>query len=133
MFENEKCWLITGKIFRRFFYGKMLYMSEGYPTQVKFDGDYVLKLEENQGNIIGFYHTHPKMMATPSSTDHETMHSWVSCFGKPLLCLIEGSNGIKTYLYQDDESLPILIKKCVKINNKIYGFKGKKNAKQISS
>jgi hypothetical protein len=32
------------------------------------------------------------------------MRAWTSAFGKPLLCLIRGSDGLKAYRFDDDAS-----------------------------
>jgi hypothetical protein len=31
------------------------------------------------------------------------MRAWVSCFGKPLLCVIESGEALNAYLYKSDE------------------------------
>jgi hypothetical protein len=31
------------------------------------------------------------------------MRAWVSCFGKPLLCLIDSGDRLSAYLFQTDE------------------------------
>jgi hypothetical protein len=32
------------------------------------------------------------------------MRAWCSAFGKPLLCVIEGEDGVRGYLFEDDNS-----------------------------
>ena len=32
-----------------------------------------------------------------------TIRAWVSCFGKPLLCVIESGEALNGYLYESDE------------------------------
>lgn len=64
----------------------------------------MLDREEANGDVIGFYHTHPSGMPRPSQRDDRTMHAWVGSFGKPLLCAIEAEGKAAAYLYKDDES-----------------------------
>jgi len=66
--------------------------------------------------VVGFYHTHPGFTATPSFIDHGTMGAWVNCLGKPLWCVIKGVDGIRAFLYKDDESYPSESAKCVQID-----------------
>jgi proteasome lid subunit RPN8/RPN11 len=80
--------------------------TKGEPASVTFDHKWVLDREEKYSDVVGFYHTHPGMSATPSVTDHATMRAWVCAFGKPLLCVIRGKDGVRAYIYWDDESDP---------------------------
>ena len=68
------------------------------------DGPAVLEREESKHDILGFLHTHPNSVASPSRRDHDTMQAWVSALGKPLLCVIEGQDGLAAYCYEDDQS-----------------------------
>jgi hypothetical protein len=122
MFEdNEQCWVILGKRLKNFWYGKIYNETKGVPSEVEFDGNWVFDREEKEQDVIGWMHTHPHFTASPSSTDHATMHSWVTCFGKPLLCGIKGTDGLKFYLYEDDESMPTKVR-TLKIGNYLIGF-----------
>ena len=107
MRENEESWVCTGGVEGRLWWGHLSHRSEGHPGSVDFPYKWVMEREENQHDVVGMYHTHPDFGASPSLRDDATMHQWVSSFGKPLLCLIEGKNGLKAYLYYDDESDPI--------------------------
>jgi proteasome lid subunit RPN8/RPN11 len=71
---------------------------------VRFDGDRVLRREERRHDVVGFFHTHPGMVAVPSVRDLRTMRAWCSCFGKPLLCVIAGRDGVRGYRFDDDTS-----------------------------
>jgi len=84
----------------------------GEPASVVFDSDWVLQREESQGDVIGFYHTHPSGLPTPSERDHRTMRAWVGSFGKPLLCLIEADGSIQAYEYHDDQSDGVAFTDC---------------------
>jgi hypothetical protein len=35
------------------------------------------------------------------------MHAWVSCFGKPLLCIIAGIDGMRGYRFDDDRAVGV--------------------------
>ena len=104
MRENEQSWICTGGIMGRLWYGHLSHESEGHPGAVGFPASWVNAREKTKHDIVGFKHTHPSFTATPSLRDHATMHAWVCSFGKPLMCLIEGVDGLKAYLYYDDES-----------------------------
>jgi hypothetical protein len=66
---------------------------------VRFDGPWVLRREEQHGDVVGFYHTHPDGPAVPSRRDVGTMRAWCSSFGKPLLCLIDSPAGVRGYRF----------------------------------
>jgi len=42
-------------------------------------------------------------LAAPSNRDVQTMRAWVSCLGKPLLCVIESGDVLGAYRFADDE------------------------------
>lgn len=69
-----------------------------------FDGQWVLQREEERGDVVGFYHTHPGGSPNPSQRDLNTMRAWCSCFGKPLLCVIESPEGLGAFRFDDDQS-----------------------------
>ena len=83
---------------------RKLRRTVGGPASVEFDGPAVLAREERHGDVVGFLHTHPGSPAEPSPRDIATMQAWVSSFGKPLLCLIHGTNGLAGFLFGSDES-----------------------------
>jgi hypothetical protein len=85
-------------------YARRLRRTVGGPARVQFDGLAVLAREEKRRDIIGFLHTHPEFPAEPSQRDIATMQAWVSSFGKPLLCLIRGTDGLAGYLFDSDGS-----------------------------
>lgn len=57
--------------------------------------------------IVGTYHTHPNMPAVPSARDDRTMKAWVLSLGRPLVALIDGSDGLRAWWYLDDERPPV--------------------------
>lgn len=102
----EHCWIITGQIKDQLWWGRLRRMTKGTPCNVNFDYDYALKREEAKHDFIGMMHTHPTFLAMPSSRDHRTMRAWYNCFGKSLLCLIKGTDGLRAYRYDNDEDPP---------------------------
>jgi hypothetical protein len=88
----------------------------GFPYQ------WVLDREEKTGDLVGFMHTHPGFQASPSLRDDATMEQWVLSFGKPLLCLIEGINGLKGYLYYSDECNPVPVRTIKRFGDLIVGI-----------
>jgi hypothetical protein len=100
----EQCWVLVGRRQGRIWYARRVGRSRGEPAEVEFDGPAVLAREERRRDVVGFLHTHPSSAAVPSRRDLATMRAWVSAFGKPLLCLIEGTDGLRGYRFDDDGS-----------------------------
>ena len=100
----EHCWTLVGCQQGPIWHARRMRPTKGEPLSVGFDADWVLKREETKGDVVGFYHTHPLGLPSPSKRDDQTMHAWVSAFGKPLLCLIEAEYQVIAYHYGDDES-----------------------------
>jgi hypothetical protein len=126
MKQNEESWILTGGTHRRLFWGYMSHRSEGHPGSVNFPYKWVNQREELENDVVGFYHTHPCFIASPSPRDDATMAQWVLSFGKPLICLIEGINGLKGYLYYSDEQPPIPIRTIKSFGQLIVGIMPKK-------
>ncbi len=97
----EQSWVITGIHTSRLWLGHTNYETSGSPAEVDFDANWTLCREEAQSDVLGMLHTHPGMGAYISNRDHATMCAWASCFGKPLLCLIYGNNGLHGWVYRD--------------------------------
>jgi proteasome lid subunit RPN8/RPN11 len=100
----EECWVLVGERRGNIWHGRLLNRVVGKPATVEFDGPAVLAREEQFGDVIGFLHTHPDCDANLSQRDIDTMQAWTSAFGKPLLCLIEGTNGLRAYRFDDSDS-----------------------------
>jgi proteasome lid subunit RPN8/RPN11 len=98
----ELCWSLVGERRGRVWHGRRCGRSVGEPASVEFDGDRVLRREEQRRDVIGFLHTHPGMPAIPSGRDLRTMRAWCSCFGKPLLCVIAGADAVRAYRFDND-------------------------------
>jgi len=103
---NEHCWVLIGHAEGDLWYGNMHKMTSGAPCSVAFDADWVMKREEEHGDVVGFIHSHPGMSNHYSDRDDRTMKAWVTSFGKPLACCIVGVNGLTTWWFVDDESPP---------------------------
>jgi hypothetical protein len=101
--KNEICYVLVGQRRGRIWYGRLRQRQTGQPASVEFDWDWVLAREERHGDILGFHHTHPAGLAAPSDRDLRTMRAWVSCLGKPLLCLIQAGDRLAAYSFATDE------------------------------
>jgi len=100
----EECWVLVGERRSGIWLLRTLDRTVGKPESVEFDGPAALAREEQQGDVLGFWHTHPDFPATPSRRDVNTMQAWTSALGKPLLCIIEGTDGLQAYRFDDDDS-----------------------------
>jgi proteasome lid subunit RPN8/RPN11 len=94
----------VGRCRGRIWYARRINRRVGDRAQVAFDGLKTLQREESRGDVVGFFHTHPDGPCHPSERDVRTMRAWCSALGKPLLCVIEGPQGIAAWRFDDDES-----------------------------
>lgn len=101
--KREICYVLVGKRQGCVWFGRLRQRREGQAASVEFDWQWVLEREERRGDILGFYHTHSVGLAAPSNRDVQTMRAWVSCLGKPLLCVIESGDVLGAYRFADDE------------------------------
>jgi len=101
---NEVYLGLVGHVVGHYWYGVGQWPNEGSPGEVEFDHNAVMKRDEEHGDVVGFFHTHPMSLASPSMTDYATMGAWTVCFGKPLVCCIKGVNGHKAHWFIDDET-----------------------------
>lgn len=100
---NEVCYVLVGRRRGAIWEGRLCRYQAGGPGSVEFDWAWVLAREEQEGDVLGFYHTHPAGRTMPSERDARTMRAWVGCFGKPLLCVIESGAGLAAYVFSTDE------------------------------
>ena len=98
MEQKEICYVMLGKSKLRFTHGKLVRKTIGKTASVGFDWSWVLKREEQKGDVIGFWHTHPNGNLKPSERDRKTMGAWIDCFGKSLLCIIQNTSHETAYL-----------------------------------
>lgn len=104
---NERAWVLTGRRYVSSYWWLHLHrLQEGTPSSVACDYAWALTREEQRRDVVGFYHTHPGFSAIPSARDVRTMWAWVASFGKPLLCAIDGIDGLRGYWFTDDETMP---------------------------
>lgn len=98
----ERCWVLLGRRQAPFWYARRQRPTLGDIARVEFDPAWVLNREETKGDVVGFYHTHPKGSPKVSRRDVKTMRGWVECFGKPLLCVIESGAQLTVYRFDND-------------------------------
>ncbi len=96
---KEIAYVLAGESRDGILLAKMLWKSKGSETSVQFDWKRVLEREESKGDLVGFFHTHPDGFTNASQRDDQTMESWSFCFGKPLLCVIGTSAGLRAWIY----------------------------------
>lgn len=99
----EKSAILIGQRRGNIWYGRLRQFHTGGPASVEFDWAWVLEREERYRDILGFYHTHPAGLTMLSGRDVRTMRAWVSCLGKPLLCVIETEASLTAYVFETDE------------------------------
>lgn len=103
--DNEVYYGLIGQIHNDWWWAQCLGdHAEGSPGQVEFNWRLIMDREESHGDIVGFYHTHPQTVGCPSHRDYRTMGAWTVSFGRPLLCLIEGVDGLNANWFKDDET-----------------------------
>ena len=100
----EQCWTLLGERRGRIWVSRRVRRISGERACVRFDGAWALTREETHGDVVGFLHTHPDGPDAMSERDVRTMRAWRRAFGKPLLCLIDGPEGLRGYRFDDDES-----------------------------
>lgn len=108
----ERCWILVGRRQGPFWFARRSRPARGEVASVAFDADATLAREEQHGDVIGFYHTHPAGPPTPSERDVRTMRAWAGSFGKPLLCLIESDGQLAAYRFEDDASAGQRLRAC---------------------
>ena len=107
---DEHSWIITGTHKGRLWLGRRHHEQVGSPTRVGFDAKWAEERELEKRDVIGWYHTHPpRCDAYVSDRDFRTMRVWAGCLGKPLLCLIEGNQGLRGWVFQNEdcEGIPV--------------------------
>lgn len=121
MTDVEHSWVLTGVRTSRLWLGQRNHEQTGDPVQVPFDADWTINRHKEKGDVIGWYHTHPNLPAYVSTRDLATMRAWVGCLGRPLLCLIEGTRGLRGWVFEDDESMGTSIQFAQLVGNIIVG------------
>jgi len=105
---TESAYLLTGKRAGRTWPCRLNFLNRGSAVRVEFDWTVVMEREDAKGDVLGFYHTHPRGHTRPSRRDIRTMQAWCDCLGKPLLCILgipEADNfEIFGYLFRNHRS-----------------------------
>ena len=100
----EEVWFLFGIRIFNLFFGFTVYQNSGEVAHVDFNWkkafSFLPFLKDSNKFLIGFYHTHPGGDPYPSSTDTETMGTWVKAMGKPMLAGIKSGNDQRCYLYK---------------------------------
>jgi len=103
MKNNEEYFALFGRRFGNLWLAYGNFYREDSPAHVDFDYEEIYRREDESHSLIGFYHTHPHWLAIPSSVDVPTMRSWVSAIGRPLHCIIEGTDGTRDWVFDVDD------------------------------
>lgn len=101
----EQCWVLVGAWDgrRRCWQLRRRRPVCGHLTSVEADWAWALAREEEHGDVVGFWHTHPGGAGTsPSDRDIRTMRAWHSAFGKPLVCVITEGRRSAAHVFVDD-------------------------------
>lgn len=96
--QNEVSYILIGKRSDSFRFGRLVRKKRGTLSSVEFDWKWALEREEEKGDVLGFYHTHPYGSGI-SGRDIKTMMAWTSCFGKALFCIVEDSSSRRNKAY----------------------------------
>lgn len=107
----EQCWTLVGSLRSDIWHVRRVRCAAGQPASVTFDGAWVLKREEQHGDVQGFYHTHPSGTPRPSDRDVRTMRAWSSALGKPLLCVIDSPEGVAAFRFDCNERPAIRVER----------------------
>ena len=106
--DNEVYWTLIGWKIGKYWVARGCWGNIGSPCRVSYDfqrvWDWNQKHLGHKIQLLGFYHTHPHMDASPSSQDYRAMAGATVAFGRPLACLIEGVNGLRGHWFIDDET-----------------------------
>src|SRR5687767_4181847 len=103
--EAEECWVLVGARLDRAWKVRFLRRTDGGLASVEADWAWALQREEEQGDVVGFLHSHPPGAGHgPSRRDVRTMRAWCSALGKPLLCISEHGTELGAHRFDDDES-----------------------------
>jgi Prokaryotic homologs of the JAB domain len=97
--QCERCWILIGQEEGKLWWAKPRKESKGQPASVGFDAAYVLKREEEKGDVIGMLHTHPGFSSHYSDRDDRTARAWADALGKEILILIRGEDGLRGWWF----------------------------------
>lgn len=95
IFSREECWFLYGIRIGAWYIGFLRHHSIGEWASVEFDWEKALESRF----LLGWFHSHPDGITTPSSTDHKTMRSWVRTVERPLICGIYCEGISRAYMF----------------------------------
>lgn len=104
---REKSAILLGESRSNVWLVRLNWFNTGTPHSVSFDWQLVMNREEEYGDVAGFYHSHPDGHFVPSERDHQTMYAWSSCFGKPLLCVIECQSKWRAFEFTENDCVEL--------------------------
>ena len=113
----EESYVLIGEYADGIWHARLNWRSTGTAVDVDFDWHKVMTREERSGDVVGFYHTHPLGMLTPSGRDDKTMLAWSTCFGKPLLCVISDGKEFGAWIYDYKKERRTSVAKVVKFRD----------------
>lgn len=123
---GEEGWILAGDhkslVGWNVWLGSRVGYVSGSPGKVEVSAQLALDLEETHGGVIGFYHTHPEGVPVPSDKDLRTMRDWVDCFGKELLCVIEGKDSVAAWVFYPEDSYFYVKDKWPRRTNRVTFF-----------
>jgi len=126
--QNEVSYILIGQQSDSICFGKLVRKRKGTSGSVEFDWKWALEREEKRGDVLGFYHSHPNNQEI-SGRDIKTMMTWISCFDKSLLCIIEDSSSRKNkaYVFPSDSGIIAFYPyqaEILRVSNLILGVLG---------
>lgn len=90
--------------------------ASGSPVNVEFSWKMAMEREEKSGDVVGFFHTHPPGIETPSTADVNTMKGWVLSLGKPLLSVITSGAITRAFVFTEDGYEEVSLIKSYNVN-----------------
>lgn len=114
--KHEIAAILIGEYRNGIWHARLNWRTHGDVVSVEFDWKKVLDREEEKGDVVGFFHTHPDGFSSFSSRDVRTMQSWCNCFGKPLLCLIECESITRAWVFNADSD-PVELRSLTRFRN----------------
>ncbi len=97
---DEESYILVGDLYGPAWVTSAISYELGIPARVGFNHELVRR---DPDRVIGWIHTHPSMIASPSATDISTMNAWVVAEGRPFVCCIQGADGLRCFWFFDDE------------------------------
>ncbi|MBI4863038.1 MAG: Mov34/MPN/PAD-1 family protein [Candidatus Riflebacteria bacterium] len=87
--KSEVGWVLVGFQDDDLVVARRVMQASGAATSVRLDSARILSREEKQGDVVGFWHTHPAGLIRESGQDRETLGAFCRSFGKSLVSIVE--------------------------------------------